>query len=156
MVPCCFLLAQLKSKEWGFSHLLRAGLVEYLDVNEENCARLALYEEYCCPENTHLEIEPFTILGVVSGLIPYPHHNQSPRNTYQCAMGKQAMGNIAYNQLNRMDTLLYLLVYPQRPLLTTKTIELVGFDKLGAGQNAMVAVMSYSGAQNVLSCPEIF
>jgi len=55
------------------------------------------------------------------------------------------MGNIAYNQLNRMDTLLYLLVYPQRPLLTTKTIELVGFDKLGAGQNATVAVMSYSG-----------
>ena len=57
----------------------------------------------------------------------------------------QAMGNVAYNQLNRMDTLLYLLVYPQRPLLTTKTIELVGYDRLGAGQNATVAVMSYSG-----------
>lgn len=55
------------------------------------------------------------------------------------------MGNIAYNQLKRMDTLLYLLVYPQRPLLTTKTIELVGYDRLGAGQNATVAVMSYSG-----------
>lgn len=60
-------------------------------------------------------------------------------------MGKQAMGNIAYNQMNRMDTLLYLLCYPQRPLLTTRTIELVKFDKLGAGQNATVAVMSYSG-----------
>ncbi len=62
----------------------------------------------------------------------------------------QAMGNVAYNQLNRMDTLLYLLVYPQRPLLTTKTIELVGYDKLGAGQNATVAVMSYSG-----TCPAV-
>lgn len=128
-----------------FDDFLREGLIEYLDVNEENNALIALYEDQAEPETTHIEIEPFTILGVISGLIPFPHHNQSPRNTYQCAMGKQAMGNIAYNQLFRMDTLLYLLVYPQRPLLTTKTIELVKYDKLGAGQNATVAVMSYSG-----------
>ncbi|XP_011003287.1 PREDICTED: DNA-directed RNA polymerase III subunit RPC2 isoform X2 [Populus euphratica] len=128
-----------------FDDFLHEGLIEYLDVNEENNALIALYEWEATPETTHIEIEPFTILGVVAGLIPYPHHNQSPRNTYQCAMGKQAMGNIAYNQLGRMDSLLYLLVYPQRPLLTTRTIELVGYDKLGAGQNATVAVMSYSG-----------
>ncbi|KAI4340479.1 hypothetical protein MLD38_025309 [Melastoma candidum] len=128
-----------------FDDFLREGLVEYLDVNEENNALIALYEADTTPETTHIEIEPLTILGVCAGLIPYPHHNQSPRNTYQCAMGKQAMGNIAYNQLLRMDTLLYLLVYPQRPLLTTRTIELIGYDKLGAGQNATVAVMSYSG-----------
>ncbi|XP_030543868.1 DNA-directed RNA polymerase III subunit 2 isoform X1 [Rhodamnia argentea] len=128
-----------------FDDFVREGLVEYLDVNEENNALISLYEWEATPETTHIEIEPFTILGVCAGLIPFPHHNQSPRNTYQCAMGKQAMGNIAYNQLLRMDTLLYLLVYPQRPLLTTRTIELIGYDKLGAGQNATVAVMSYSG-----------
>ncbi|XP_052171977.1 DNA-directed RNA polymerase III subunit 2 isoform X1 [Diospyros lotus] len=129
----------------SFDDFLREGLIEYLDVNEENNALIALYEGEATSETTHIEIEPFTILGVCAGLIPFPHHNQSPRNTYQCAMGKQAMGNIAYNQLCRMDTLIYLLVYPQRPLLTTRTIELVGYDKLGAGQNATVAVMSYSG-----------
>lgn len=128
-----------------FDDFLHEGLIEYLDVNEENNALVALYEGEADSKTTHIEIEPFTILGVCAGLIPFPHHNQSPRNTYQCAMGKQAMGNIAYNQLCRMDTLLYLLVYPQRPLLTTKSIELVGYDKLGAGQNATVAVMSYSG-----------
>lgn len=119
--------------------------MEYLDVNEENDAYIALYESDIVPSTTHLEIEPFTILGVVAGLIPYPHHNQSPRNTYQCAMGKQAIGAIGYNQLNRIDTLLYLSVYPQQPMVKTKTIELVGYDRLPAGQNAMVAVMSYSG-----------
>ncbi|CAK9196787.1 unnamed protein product [Sphagnum troendelagicum] len=138
-------MKELKDGFRTFDDFLREGLVEYLDVNEENNSLIALYEADATPATTHIEIEPFTILGVCAGLIPYPHHNQSPRNTYQCAMGKQAMGNIAYNQLHRIDTLLYLLVYPQRPLLTTKTIELVGYDKLGAGQNATVAVMSYSG-----------
>ena len=65
----------------------------------------------------------------------------------------QAMGNVAFNQLTRMDTLLYLLAYPQRPLLTTRTIELVQFDKLGAGQNATVAVMSYSGRAGCTPLP---
>jgi len=135
----------LKRGEATFDWFLHEGLVEYLDVNEENDSYIALYESTIEPTTTHLEIEPFTILGAVAGLIPYPHHNQSPRNTYQCAMGKQAIGAIAYNQLNRIDTLLYLLVYPQQPMVKTKTIELVGYDKLPAGQNATVAVMSFSG-----------
>ena len=60
-------------------------------------------------------------------------------------MGKQAMGTIAWNQQNRMDTVLYNMVYPQKPLVKTRTIELLNLEKLPAGQNAMVAVMSYSG-----------
>jgi DNA-directed RNA polymerase beta subunit len=87
----------------------------------------------------------FAYNRVCAGLIPYPHHNQSPRNTYQCAMGKQAIGAIGFNQNNRyecelsyfvdsyicrMDTLLYLMVYPQKPLCTTKTIKLIGFEQV--------------------------
>ena len=50
--------------------------------------------------------------------------------SYQCAMGKQAIGSIAYNQHKRIDTLLYLLVYPQEPMVKTKTIELIKYDKV--------------------------
>jgi DNA-directed RNA polymerase III subunit RPC2 len=153
-----------------FDDLIREGKVEYVDVNEETDNLIAVYEsnivynpeedpEIINPKNmatkegkpwfssntTHLEIAPFTVLGAVAGLIPYPHHNQSPRNTYQCAMGKQAIGAIAYNQLTRMDTLLYLMVYPQQPMVRTRTIQMIGYDKVPAGQNATVAVMSYSG-----------
>jgi len=138
-------LRLLKSGRWGFDDFLRHGLVEYLDVNEENDALIAIYEKDIGALTTHLEIEPFTILGAVAGLIPYPHHNQSPRNTYQCAMGKQAIGAIAYNQFRRIDTLLYLLCYPEQPMVRTRTIELVKYNKLPAGHNATVAVMSYSG-----------
>lgn len=126
--------------------LLDLGLIEYLDVSEENNTLIATYESDILPgKTTHLEIAPWSILGVCAGLIPYPHHNQSPRNTYQCAMGKQAIGAIAYNQHTRADTLLYLLSYPQRPLVQTHTVEMVGFERLPGGQNASLMVMSYSG-----------
>ena len=138
-------LKALRKGSMNFNDFLARGLVEYLDVNEENDANIAMYEADINEATTHLEIEPFTILGVVAGLIPYPHHNQSPRNTYQCAMGKQAIGAIASNQNLRVDTLLYLMVYPQKPLVKTRAIELVKYDQLPAGQNAVVAVMSYSG-----------
>ncbi|CAH0393363.1 unnamed protein product [Bemisia tabaci] len=128
-----------------FQDFLNDGLIEFLDVNEENNSMIALDEKNITISTTHMEIASFTLLGVCAGLIPFPHHNQSPRNTYQCAMGKQAMGAVSYNQLNRIDTLLYNLVYPQTPMVKTRTIELINYDKLPAGQNATVAVMSYSG-----------
>lgn len=144
----CVTARYLKSLRVGtleFDDFLARGLVEYLDVNEENDSYIAMDEASIEPDTTHLEIEPFTLLGAVAGLIPYPHHNQSPRNTYQCAMGKQAIGAIAYNQQQRLDSLLYLMVYPQKPLVKTRAIELIQYEKLPAGQNAIVAVMSYSG-----------
>ncbi|KAF3430143.1 hypothetical protein E2986_02492 [Frieseomelitta varia] len=144
----CLQEEHIKLLEQGvrsFEDFLQDGLLEYLDVNEENDSSIAFNESHINEKTTHLEIEPFTLLGVCAGLVPYPHHNQSPRNTYQCAMGKQAMGTIGYNQRNRIDTLMYNLVYPQTPMVKSRTIELINFDKLPAGQNAIVAVMSYSG-----------
>ena len=93
-----------------------------------------------------MEIDPVSILGIVASLIPYPDHNQSPRNTYQCAMGKQAIGSIACNQQQRVDVSpLNLLVYPMMPMVRSRVLDLLHFSQLPAGQNAMVAVMSYSG-----------
>ncbi|KAI9815704.1 MAG: DNA-directed RNA polymerase III core subunit ret1 [Pycnora praestabilis] len=138
-------LRSLLKRTMDFDDFISRGLVEYVDVNEENDSNIAIYETDINDTTTHMEIEPFTLLGAVAGLIPYPHHNQSPRNTYQCAMGKQAIGAIAHNQFLRIDTLLYLMVYPQQPIVKTRTIELIKYDKLPAGQNATVAVMSYSG-----------
>ena len=138
-------IKDLVEKKLTFSDFVKKGLVEYLDVNEENDSNIAMYEEDIRKDTTHLEIEAFTLLGVCAGLIPYPHHNQSPRNTYQCAMGKQAMGTIGLNQKKRIDTLMYNLVYPMKPMVKTRTIDLIHFEDLPAGQNAIVAVMSYSG-----------
>lgn len=75
-------LESLRKGNMNFDDALSRGIVEYLDVNEENDSNIAVYEHQIDEHTTHLEIEPFTILGAVAGLIPYPHHNQSPRNTY--------------------------------------------------------------------------
>ena len=138
-------LGQLVSGRMKFTDFLSQGIIEWIDVNEENDSLIAFRESNITTETTHLEIEPLTLLGAVAGLIPYPHHNQSPRNTYQCAMGKQAMGAIAQNQFIRTDTLLLTLVYPQKPMCKSRTIDLIGWENLPAGHNASVAVMSYSG-----------
>lgn len=124
---------------------LAEGLIEYVDVNESNDCLIALYPGECGKYTTHLEVEPLSLLGVVAGIIPYPHHNQSARNTFQSAMGKQALGTIALNQYIRSDTILLLGAYPQRPLCRTKAMSLTNYEQLGAGINAMVCVMSYSG-----------
>lgn len=136
--------------------LLRQGVAEYIDVNEENNCLIAVTERELDVARkqglhnrkmayTHLEIDPLSLLGVVAGLIPNPHHNQSPRNTYQSAMGKQAIGAIGLNEYARMDGMIYTMIYPMKPMVKTRTLDLISFDQLPGGQNACIAVMAYSG-----------
>mmetsp|Transcript_12596 Transcript_12596/g.28731 ORF Transcript_12596/g.28731 Transcript_12596/m.28731 type:complete len:798 (+) Transcript_12596:1-2394(+) len=138
-------LVKLIKREMVFDDFLRNSVIEWVDVNEENNLNIALDVPNLDMETTHMEIDPLCLLGAVAGLVPHPNHNQSPRNTYQCAMGKQAMGAIGLNQFQRTDTILYLLCYPQKPLCRAKSIPWVRFDQLGAGLNSSVAVVSYSG-----------
>ncbi|KAI5148312.1 DNA-directed RNA polymerase III subunit RPC2 [Enteropsectra breve] len=128
-----------------FEDLVSEGKIEYLDVNEENDCSIALLPGDINVKTTHLEISEFTVLGYVAGLVPFPHHNQSPRNTYQCAMGKQAIGHISTNVKERFESLILQLNYTQRPMAASKTLDIVKYNRIPSGFNAMVAVMSYSG-----------
>ncbi|KAI5173087.1 DNA-directed RNA polymerase III subunit RPC2 [Nematocida sp. LUAm3] len=121
------------------------GLIEYIDQNEAMNTNIAVWRDEIHKDTTHLEIDPSSILGYVAGVIPFPHHNQSPRNTYQCAMGKQAVGVTGIDLRKRVDGANFLLCHPQRPLASTRAIEAIKYNELPAGQNLIIGVMSISG-----------
>tara|TARA_B100000795_G_scaffold253626_1_gene223929 strand:- start:10 stop:3633 length:3624 start_codon:yes stop_codon:yes gene_type:complete len=126
---------------------IEEGILEFLDVEESHSCLISMYPKNIIEDKkyTHCEIHPSTILGVLASTIPFPDHNQSPRNTYQAAMGKQAMGIYTSNFRSRMDTLGHILSYPNRPLVAPYHAQFIKMNELPNGSNAIVAIMTYSG-----------
>jgi len=138
-------IEKLARGEWSWEDLVKNGIIEYLDAEEEENAYVALSPEEVAPEHTHLEIATHTILGICASTIPYAEHNQSPRNSYQAAMAKQALGIFATNFPLRVDSRAHILHYPQTPLVETALMETIGYKLRPSGQNCVVAVLSFEG-----------
>ena len=130
-----------------WEELLRCNVIEYVDKLEEGTMHVGLWCD--APDDaagyTHYELHPSMILGLCAALIPFPDHNQAPRNTYQAAMGKQAIGICAFNQSIRMDSVLHTLVEPQRPLVTTQMDRILGTSDAPSGVNVIVAIAVRKG-----------
>lgn len=138
-------IEKIRAGELAWGDLIRKGIIEYLDAEEEENSYIAISQDELKPEHTHLELHPLAILGISAALVPYAEHNQSPRNTYGANMAKQALGVGATNIHNRVDTRGHFLHYPQVPLVWTKVMDAVGFNRRPAGQNVVVAIASYGG-----------
>ena len=152
------IIRKLKKKELVWNDLLldnnkiNQSIIEYIDPDEQNLNMIAMRNNILNDSTanliykyTHCEIHPSTIFGILASCIPYPEHNQSPRNTYQCAMGKQAMGVYVTNYNERMDKTAYVMSYPMRPLVDTRIMNLIQLHKIPSGAPVIVAIMTHSG-----------
>lgn len=149
-------IEKLKTGELTWNDLftsckLPESVLEYVDAEEQDGSLIATTPKDLINANTelkkytHCEIHPSTIFGVVASCIPFPDHNQSPRNTYQCAQSKQAIGVYATNYSERMDKTSYVLNNPTRPLVETRIMDLIKLNVIPSGCNITVAIMTHTG-----------
>ncbi|MFH1520357.1 MAG: DNA-directed RNA polymerase subunit B [Candidatus Micrarchaeota archaeon] len=139
------ILTRIKNNELNWNHLIKMGIIEYLDAQEEENVLVAITESDLTPDHTHLEVDPSNIFGVVAGVLPYAEHNSSPRITMACAMAKQSLGVYTTNFGARYDTRSYIMSYPQQPLVQTNIYKALNLKDKAAGQNCVVVLTSYHG-----------
>ena len=138
------LLDKISKKLLSWTDLLRMGVLEMIDANEEENCYITL-DEKDAKKHTHLEVFPPAILGASASIIPYPEHNQSPRNTYESAMAKQSLGFSTPMMNTSTYVRQHLMLYPQTPIVNTKAMKLLGLEDRPAGQNCVVAVLPFDG-----------
>ena len=145
------LKGELIWEDFLVNHKIKESAVEYIDSSEQDANLIAMNprdlndKEKKQFKYTHSEIHASSIFGILASCIPFPEHNQSPRNTYQCAMGKQAMGMYTTNFQNRMDKTAYVQTYTMRPLVDTRLMNMIKLNQIPSGANVIVAIMTYSG-----------
>ncbi len=128
-----------------WSDLVKGGILEWLDADEEDTALVALKESDIKPEHTHLELTPLIILGLSASLLPFSQYNRGDRVNFGAKMVGQAIGVYQSNFLRRADTKSNVMVYPQTPLVETISVPMSGLYNHPAGQNVIIAVAPFHG-----------
>ncbi|HET8856556.1 MAG TPA: DNA-directed RNA polymerase subunit B [Nitrososphaeraceae archaeon] len=138
-------IEKINKKFLSWIDLIYMGIIELVDANEEENCFISIDLTSIDSNTTHVEIYPPSILGIGASVIPYPEHNQSPRNTYESAMAKQSLG--FSTPLMNASTYVrqHFMLYPQIPVVSTKAISLLGLDERPTGQNCVVAVLPFEG-----------
>lgn len=143
---------RMKWDDLLINNKFETSVIEYIDAEEHEKSYIAntpaemqeqdgfLHRTY-----THCEIHNSSMFGILASLIPFPEYNQSPRNTYQCAQGKQSISVYARNHKKRFDKTSHILEYPNKPLVTTRIADILSLEQMPTGTNFIVAIASYTG-----------
>ncbi|KAL1596178.1 DNA-directed RNA polymerase I subunit RPA2 [Nothophoma quercina] len=125
---------------------LPLGKLDYVGPFEQPYMSIACTDpEIVSGDSTHVEFDPTNIFSIIANMTPFSDFNQSPRNMYQCQMGKQSMGTPGTALRYRTDNKTYRLQTGQTPIVRPPLHNEYGFDNFPNGTNAVVAVISYTG-----------
>ena len=138
-------LEKIKENKMTWSDLIKEGVIESLDAEEEENAYVALKPENLTNEHTHLELDPVVILGLSTALVPFPEFDRGDRVNFGAKMVGQAIGMYSLNFPMRIDTKANILIYPQIPLVRTHINDILHDEDHSGGQNVVIAIMSFDG-----------
>lgn len=143
-------LDKLQSGEWTWHDLIINGIIEFIDKAEEEDALIVLYPSDLttspvAKDVTHCELHPSSLNSTGDCIIPFLNRNQAPRVTYEAQQGKQAIGVPGMNFQQLMKGTHSYLEYPQKPLVTTRMADMIGFNEQPSGVNAMVMILPWRG-----------
>ncbi|MEM4500448.1 MAG: DNA-directed RNA polymerase subunit A' [Candidatus Woesearchaeota archaeon] len=139
------ILEKVERGELSFFDLVKNGIIEFLDAEEEETAYIATKPEDLTTEHTHLEIDPAVIFGFSASFVPYPEFNRGDRVNYGSKMNDQAIGVFAHNFLNRVDSKSNVLLYAQKPLVQTYINEVSDANQYPHGTNVVIAIATFEG-----------
>jgi len=140
------ILEKVNKGELTFYDLVKNGIIEYLDAEEEENAYIAIKPEEVRKEHTHLEIDPAIVFGFSAQFVPYPEFNRGDRVNYGAKMGDQSIGIYALNFHNRVDSKCNILLYPQKPLVQAYIHKICDYaENYPNGANVIIAIATYEG-----------
>ncbi len=125
--------------------LPHVGVLEYIDPYEHNETYVACFQEHIVAETTHMEIHPSTMMSLMTSMIPFANHNQSPRNQLSCSQSKQGLSIYATNWKNRFDNSVHILCGGEAPLTRTLYYDYSAEGKIPYGNNCILALAMYQG-----------
>ena len=152
----------------SLNYLLIADTQDRLKENEENKQRKVEYKEstkinrygdYRYMNYTHSDLHSWLLFGTVAGNIPFSNHNANKGNVIHFAQAKQSISIYLSSYKDRMD-ISQILYHPQVPICQTEAMKYNGCLDLPFGENAIVAIASYTGLTFSPSwyglCPTVF
>jgi len=127
----------------SFDELLEQGVLELVDIEEQERVYISMTPKDLTILHTHCEIDPISMFSENASVVVYSNKEPSTRINMTTTMASQAIGSYIPHK-GPFDNKQYLMS-PQKPLVFTKTEKLIGLEECPLGTNCVVLIHPWDG-----------